>query len=161
MAEPVLRSEQEVLARFHELRQSVSTLFAKLNDIETGACKSPCLRPMPTTCLAAGSVGMRLSAGFLAERCAAVVHVSMPYQPARTASWCGESAYCGATTGVCAPKQLDFAAAVEAAEHDLVLKQLEPMDKSRRCYRMIGDVLVERTVAETLPAGRGGAVVCM
>ncbi|KAF6255736.1 Prefoldin subunit-domain-containing protein [Scenedesmus sp. NREL 46B-D3] len=75
MAEPVLRSEQEVLARFHELRQSVSTLFAKLNDIET-----------------------------------------------------------------------------EAAEHDLVLKQLEPMDKSRRCYRMIGDVLVERTVAETLPA---------
>jgi hypothetical protein len=42
----------------------------------------------------------------------------------------------------------------EAAEHDLVLKQLEPMDKGRRCYRMIGDVLVERTVAETLPAGR-------
>ncbi|WIA31332.1 hypothetical protein OEZ86_002233 [Tetradesmus obliquus] len=75
MAEPVLRSEQEVLARFHELRQGVSTLFAKLNDIET-----------------------------------------------------------------------------EAAEHDLVLKQLEPMDKGRRCYRMIGDVLVERTVAETLPA---------
>jgi hypothetical protein len=36
MAEPVLTSEQEVLARFHELRQSVSTLFAKLNDIETG-----------------------------------------------------------------------------------------------------------------------------
>jgi hypothetical protein len=34
-----------------------------------------------------------------------------------------------------------------------VLKQLEPMDKGRRCYRMIGDVLVERTVAETLPAG--------
>lgn len=75
MAESVLRSEQEVLARFHELRQGVSTLFAKLNDIET-----------------------------------------------------------------------------EAAEHDLVLKQLEPMDKGRRCYRMIGAVLVERTVAETLPA---------
>jgi hypothetical protein len=37
MAEPVLKSEQEVLARFHELRQSVSTLFSKLNDIETGA----------------------------------------------------------------------------------------------------------------------------
>lgn len=75
MAEPVLRSEQEVLARFHELRQNVSTLFAKLNDMEN-----------------------------------------------------------------------------EAAEHDLVIKQLEPMDKGRRCYRMIGDVLVERTVAETLPA---------
>jgi hypothetical protein len=27
------------------------------------------------------------------------------------------------------------------------------MDKSRKCYRLIGDVLVERTVAETLPAG--------
>eukprot|EP00775_Hariotina_reticulata_P000314 gene314-526_t len=40
----------------------------------------------------------------------------------------------------------------EAAEHDLVIKQLEPMDKSRKCFRMIGDVLVERTVAETLPA---------
>jgi hypothetical protein len=31
------------------------------------------------------------------------------------------------------------------------------MDKGRRCYRMIGDVLVERTVAETLPAGEGTA----
>jgi len=41
----------------------------------------------------------------------------------------------------------------EAAEHDLVIKQLEPMDKARKCYRLIGDVMVERTVAETLPAG--------
>lgn len=40
----------------------------------------------------------------------------------------------------------------EAAEHDLVIKQLEPMDKARKCYRLIGDVLVERSVAETLPA---------
>lgn len=47
----------------------------------------------------------------------------------------------------------------EAAEHDLVIKQLEPMDKSRKCFRLIGDVLVERTVAETLPAGAGG-IVC-
>jgi hypothetical protein len=38
MAEPVLKSEQEVLARFHELRQSVSTLFSKLSNIETGVC---------------------------------------------------------------------------------------------------------------------------
>jgi hypothetical protein len=52
----------------------------------------------------------------------------------------------------------------EAAEHDLVIKQLEPMDKTRKCHRLIGDVLVERTVGETLPAGeqcsrweRGGA----
>lgn len=42
----------------------------------------------------------------------------------------------------------------EAQEHDLVIKQLQPMDKTRKCYRMIGDVLVERTVAETLPAGQ-------
>lgn len=44
-------------------------------------------------------------------------------------------------------------AAAEASEHDLVIKQLEPMDKTRKCHRLIGDVLVERTVAETLPAG--------
>ena len=43
--------------------------------------------------------------------------------------------------------------AAEAAEHDLVIKQLEPMESTRRCYRMIGDVLVERTVGEALPAG--------
>lgn len=35
----------------------------------------------------------------------------------------------------------------------MVIKQLEPMEKTRKCYRLIGDVLVERTVAETLPAG--------
>lgn len=70
-----MKSEQEVVARFQEMRQSISTLFSKLSDIEQ-----------------------------------------------------------------------------EAQEHDLVIKQLQPMDKSRKCYRMIGDVLVERTVAETLPA---------
>lgn len=40
----------------------------------------------------------------------------------------------------------------ESAEHELVIKALQPMDKARRCYRMIGDVLVERTVGEALPA---------
>jgi hypothetical protein len=34
------------------------------------------------------------------------------------------------------------------------------MDKSRKCYRLIGDVLVERTVAETLPAGAQAHVDC-
>eukprot|EP00878_Enallax_costatus_P006547 GHUV01006864.1.p1 GENE.GHUV01006864.1~~GHUV01006864.1.p1 ORF type:complete len:148 (+),score=44.73 GHUV01006864.1:465-908(+) len=74
-SEPAFKSEQEVVARFQEMRQNVSTLFSKLSDIEQ-----------------------------------------------------------------------------EAQEHDLVIKQLQPMDKTRKCYRMIGDVLVERTVAETLPA---------
>jgi hypothetical protein len=71
---------------------------------------------------------------------------------------------CHDMVAACAPQQQDTSLMrfcfhpllprAEAAEHDLVLKQLEPMDKGRRCYRMIGDVLVERTVAETLPAGR-------
>jgi prefoldin subunit 2 len=42
----------------------------------------------------------------------------------------------------------------EAAEHALVEKALAPMDSSRRCFRMVGDVLVERTVGEVLPAVR-------
>lgn len=40
----------------------------------------------------------------------------------------------------------------EAAEHALVEKALTPMESGRRCYRMVGDVLVERTVGEVLPA---------
>lgn len=40
----------------------------------------------------------------------------------------------------------------EVAEHDLVIKTLEPLDPARKCYRLIGDVMVERTVAEVLPA---------
>lgn len=40
----------------------------------------------------------------------------------------------------------------EAAEHELVIKTLRPMETDRKCYRLVGDVLVQRTVAETLPA---------
>lgn len=40
----------------------------------------------------------------------------------------------------------------EVSEHEQVLKALEPMDPSRRCYRLVGDVLVQRTVAEVIPA---------
>jgi prefoldin subunit 2 len=32
-----------------------------------------------------------------------------------------------------------------------VIKALSDMDASRRCYRMVGGVLVERTVGEVLP----------
>lgn len=38
------------------------------------------------------------------------------------------------------------------AEHDLVIKTLEPLDAARKCFRLVGDVLVERTVGEVLPA---------
>ena len=34
----------------------------------------------------------------------------------------------------------------------LVVSTLEGMDKGRKCFRMIGGVLVERTVGEVLPA---------
>lgn len=41
---------------------------------------------------------------------------------------------------------------IEKQEHGLVLSALQPMDDSRKCFRLIGDVLVERTVGEVAPA---------
>lgn len=43
----------------------------------------------------------------------------------------------------------------EMSEHDLVIKALQPMEAGRKCFRLIGGVLVERTVAEVLPAVQG------
>ncbi|XP_032898503.1 prefoldin subunit 2 [Amblyraja radiata] len=40
----------------------------------------------------------------------------------------------------------------EVAEHGLVIDTLAEVDPSRKCYRMVGGVLVERTVKEVLPA---------
>eukprot|EP01129_Flabellula_baltica_P011473 TRINITY_DN5033_c0_g1_i2.p1 TRINITY_DN5033_c0_g1~~TRINITY_DN5033_c0_g1_i2.p1 ORF type:complete len:133 (+),score=36.20 TRINITY_DN5033_c0_g1_i2:26-424(+) len=37
-------------------------------------------------------------------------------------------------------------------EHDLVIKTITPMDGQRTCWRLIGGVLVERTVQEVVPA---------
>ncbi|KAF5452526.1 hypothetical protein F2P56_027511 [Juglans regia] len=41
---------------------------------------------------------------------------------------------------------------MEVSEHSLVMNAIQPLDPSRRCYRMIGGVLVERTIREVLPA---------
>jgi prefoldin subunit 2 len=42
---------------------------------------------------------------------------------------------------------------MDLKEHDLVLSTLSTItDKSRRCYRMIGGVLIEHTVGEVVPA---------
>uniref|UniRef100_A0A0E0F6R5 THUMP domain-containing protein n=1 Tax=Oryza meridionalis TaxID=40149 RepID=A0A0E0F6R5_9ORYZ len=41
---------------------------------------------------------------------------------------------------------------MEVSEHSLVIGAIEPLDHSRRCYRMVGGVLVERTIKEVLPA---------
>ncbi|CAK9150866.1 unnamed protein product [Ilex paraguariensis] len=41
---------------------------------------------------------------------------------------------------------------MEVSEHSLVISAIQPLDPSRRCYRMIGGVLVERTIKEVLPA---------
>lgn len=41
---------------------------------------------------------------------------------------------------------------MEVSEHSLVINAIKPLDPSRRCYRMIGGVLVERTIREVLPA---------
>ncbi|KAG0221599.1 Prefoldin [Mortierella sp. GBAus27b] len=40
----------------------------------------------------------------------------------------------------------------EADEHTLVIETLTPLDPDRRCFRLVGGVLVERTVKEVLPA---------
>merc|ERR1711916_264595 len=37
-------------------------------------------------------------------------------------------------------------------DHTLVAKALKDMDESRRCYRLVGQVMVERTVGQVLPA---------
>ncbi|CAD2219271.1 hypothetical protein AGDE_05283 [Angomonas deanei] len=39
----------------------------------------------------------------------------------------------------------------ESHEHDLVIAELEKLDGSRCCHRLVGGVLVERTVADVLP----------
>ncbi|EDL47057.1 prefoldin subunit 2 [Plasmodium vivax India VII] len=40
----------------------------------------------------------------------------------------------------------------DVVEHKLVLEALENVPADRRCYRMVGEILVERTVGEIKPA---------
>lgn len=40
---------------------------------------------------------------------------------------------------------------MDLAEHELVQNQLKPLDGGRRAYRLVGGVLMERTVGEVLP----------
>lgn len=40
----------------------------------------------------------------------------------------------------------------EKEEHQLVISTLTPLDKDRKCFRLINGVLVERTVKDVLPA---------
>ncbi len=39
----------------------------------------------------------------------------------------------------------------ENDEHSLVIGTLQPLPPSRKCFRMIGGILVERTVEDVLP----------
>ena len=41
---------------------------------------------------------------------------------------------------------------VDRNEHSLVEETLKPLDPKRRAYRLVGEVLVERTVEEVLPS---------
>lgn len=43
---------------------------------------------------------------------------------------------------------------MERNEHRLVEETLEPLDPDRRAFRLVGGVLVERTVREVLPTVR-------
>ena len=40
----------------------------------------------------------------------------------------------------------------EQTEHKLVIDAIKDLDPKRKCFRLIGGVLVERTVEDTLPA---------
>ena len=51
--------------------------------------------------------------------------------------------------------QLPFAQAIPLcfrSEHKLVLDALQSLEPERKCYRLVGGVLVERTAAEVRPA---------
>lgn len=39
----------------------------------------------------------------------------------------------------------------DVAEHDLVIKTLEGVDDGRKCFRLIGEVMVQRSKGEVLP----------
>ena len=41
---------------------------------------------------------------------------------------------------------------LDKTEHELVINALTPLPADRKCFRMIGNVVVERTVGEVLPA---------
>jgi len=41
---------------------------------------------------------------------------------------------------------------IELTEHNLVISAIEKLEPARRCFRLVGGVLVERTVGEVLPA---------
>ncbi|KAI9283603.1 Prefoldin beta-like protein [Umbelopsis sp. AD052] len=40
----------------------------------------------------------------------------------------------------------------EVEEHKLVIDSISPLEADRKCFRMVGGVLVERTVKDVLPA---------
>jgi len=40
----------------------------------------------------------------------------------------------------------------DLSEHKIVIENLDNVDGDRKCYRMVGGVLVERTVKEVVPA---------
>ncbi|KAJ1971480.1 Cochaperone prefoldin complex subunit [Dimargaris xerosporica] len=41
---------------------------------------------------------------------------------------------------------------MEVDEHKLVIDTMAPLNTDRKCFRLVGGVLVERTVGEVLPA---------
>ncbi|KAK9768910.1 Cochaperone prefoldin complex subunit [Basidiobolus ranarum] len=41
---------------------------------------------------------------------------------------------------------------METEEHKLVIDTISPLDPERKCFRLVGGVLVERTVKDVLPA---------
>ncbi|KAJ1660405.1 Cochaperone prefoldin complex subunit [Dispira simplex] len=41
---------------------------------------------------------------------------------------------------------------MDVDEHQLVIDTMTPMETNRKCFRLVGGVLMERTVGEVLPA---------
>ena len=57
-------------------------------------------------------------------------------------------------------RRLNFASSRDACslqEHQAVIKALDQLDPNRKCFRLVGEVLVERTVQEVLPAVKNNA----
>jgi hypothetical protein len=44
---------------------------------------------------------------------------------------------------------------MQVQEHTLVLQTLEPLDEGRKCFRLVGGVLVEQTVGTARPTVQG------
>ena len=130
-AVPEFKTEQEVVAHFQRVRRVHIAC-------RSGPSSSTAPPPPPPA-------GRRLLAAARYLRCSQPLH-QCPHPPVlclRLAQLLDEREQ---LTNASIERQQ------EVSEHDLVIRTLEPLEGGRKCFRLVGEVLVERTVAEVLPA---------